>query len=160
MIKKVIFSLVLLSILAVPAVALAETCTVEIDTETFTYEVPTGRTDYCESTCKADYPKAEAATGAKQNPYLLCKKRCCESPIASKEDIIKLIDRIANWFEIIVLAIAVLMLIYGGFIYITSGGDSDKAGTARKLLTYAIIGIAVVLLAWGAESLIRSFLQL
>lgn len=39
---------------------------------------------------------------------------------------------------------AVLAIVYSGFMYITSGGDSDQAGKAKKNLTFAIIGAVIV----------------
>lgn len=39
------------------------------------------------------------------------------------------------------------MLIMGGLRFISSGGDPRKAGEARSILTYAVMG--VVLLAFG-----------
>lgn len=43
--------------------------------------------------------------------------------------------------------IATIMVIYGGFLYITSGGeDTEKA---KKVLMYAAIGIVVVLISFA-----------
>lgn len=54
---------------------------------------------------------------------------------------------IVNVFSVIVGAAAVIMIIYGGFRYITSGGDSGKVGNAKNTLIYAIIGLVIVALA-------------
>jgi hypothetical protein len=54
---------------------------------------------------------------------------------------------ITKIFTIIVGAISVIMIIYGGFRYITSGGASDKVGSAKNTLIYAIIGLIIVALA-------------
>ncbi len=43
--------------------------------------------------------------------------------------------------------IAVLMLVVGGIMYITSAGDSTKADTAKNIIQYAIIGLIVALLS-------------
>ncbi len=43
--------------------------------------------------------------------------------------------------------IAVLMLVIGGIMYITSAGDSTKADTAKNIIQYAIIGLIVALLS-------------
>ncbi|PIP17272.1 MAG: hypothetical protein COX44_00790 [Candidatus Portnoybacteria bacterium CG23_combo_of_CG06-09_8_20_14_all_37_13] len=80
------------------------------------------------------------------------------SPITSYTQISTLISTATRWFQGIVMAIAIIMLIYGGVLYMTAAGSEEKAKTARKLLMYACIGIAVVLLAWGAEFMILSFL--
>lgn len=50
-------------------------------------------------------------------------------------------------FTVVVGAISVIMIIYGGFRYITSGGASDKVGAAKNTLIYAIIGLIIVALA-------------
>ena len=54
---------------------------------------------------------------------------------------------ITKWFSIIVGAISIIMIIYGGFRYITSGGDSGRVGNAKNTLIYAIIGLIIVALA-------------
>jgi hypothetical protein len=54
---------------------------------------------------------------------------------------------IVNFFSIIVGATSVIMIIYGGFRYITSGGASDKVGNAKNTLIYAIVGLVIVALA-------------
>jgi predicted permease len=59
----------------------------------------------------------------------------------------KVANNITRIFTIIVGAISVIMIIYGGFRYITSGGASDKVGSAKNTLIYAIIGLIIVALA-------------
>ena len=54
---------------------------------------------------------------------------------------------IVNWLSIIVGIVAVIMVIYGGFRYITSGGDSNNVSSAKNTLIYAIIGLVIVALA-------------
>ena len=39
------------------------------------------------------------------------------------------------------------MIIYAGFKYVTSGGESNSVSSAKNTLIYAIIGIIVVVLA-------------
>lgn len=58
-----------------------------------------------------------------------------------------LITKIVNIFSVIVGLIAVLMIIFGGFRYITSGGDSTKVNSAKNTILYAIIGLIIVALA-------------
>lgn len=41
-----------------------------------------------------------------------------------------------------------LMLIVGGFRYITSGGDPKSAGAARGTLTFAIVGLVFIAAAF------------
>ena len=58
-----------------------------------------------------------------------------------------LITTIINVFSVVVGIVAVVMIIVGGFRYITSGGDSTKVTSAKNTLLYAIIGLVVVALA-------------
>jgi len=52
-----------------------------------------------------------------------------------------------NIISIIVGVVAIIMIIYGGFKYITSGGESNNVSAAKNTLIYAIIGLIVVALA-------------
>jgi uncharacterized membrane protein len=54
---------------------------------------------------------------------------------------------IVNIFSWIVGVVAVIMIIVGGFRYITSGGSSEKISSAKNTLIYAIIGLIIVALA-------------
>jgi hypothetical protein len=56
-------------------------------------------------------------------------------------------QKIVNFFSIIVGATSIIMIIYGGFRYITSGGDSGRVGNAKNTLIYAIVGLVIVALA-------------
>lgn len=71
----------------------------------------------------------------------------CASTNVSTNDITKLARRIITAFSIIVGAASVIMIIYGGFRYIISGGQSDRVGAAKNSLIYAIIGLVIVALA-------------
>ncbi len=57
------------------------------------------------------------------------------------------IATVINILSIIVGIIAVIMIIIGGFRYITSGGDSTKVTGAKNTILYALIGLVVVALA-------------
>lgn len=62
-------------------------------------------------------------------------------------DLHKVANKIVSIFSIIVGIVSVIMIIYAGFRYITSGGDSGKVGNAKNSLIYAIIGLVIVALA-------------
>lgn len=50
-----------------------------------------------------------------------------------------------------------VMIVWGGFQYISSGGDPKKAAMAKATLTYAIIGLVLVALAYLIIFLISEF---
>jgi hypothetical protein len=54
-----------------------------------------------------------------------------------------LIKNILIFLSAIVGTVAVVMLIVGGFRYITSGGNSEAVGKAKNTIIYALIGLAI-----------------
>jgi hypothetical protein len=50
-------------------------------------------------------------------------------------------------FSILIGVISVIMIIYAGFKYVTSGGSSDNANSARNILMYAVIGLIITVIA-------------
>jgi hypothetical protein len=58
-----------------------------------------------------------------------------------------LLTNVINFISLIVGFVAVVMIIVGGFKYITSGGDSGNVTGAKNTILYAIIGIIIVVLA-------------
>jgi len=46
-------------------------------------------------------------------------------------------------------AIALAMLVYGGFLYVTAAGDESQIKKAKTVIIYAIIGIIVIGLAYS-----------
>ena len=44
--------------------------------------------------------------------------------------------------------IAVAFIIYGGFRYLTAGGNEDAAEAGKKIITNAIIGFVIILMSW------------
>ncbi|MDB5169976.1 MAG: hypothetical protein JWN82_372 [Candidatus Saccharibacteria bacterium] len=56
-------------------------------------------------------------------------------------------SKVVNFLSVIVGVVAVIMIIVGGFRYITSGGDSSNVSGAKNTLIYAIVGLIIVALA-------------
>jgi len=52
-----------------------------------------------------------------------------------------------NIISIVVGVIAVIMIIFGGFRYVTSGGDATKVTSAKNTILYGLIGLVIVALA-------------
>ena len=56
--------------------------------------------------------------------------------------------------------IAVVIILIGGFKWMTAGGNEDKVGEARKMIFAGIIGLAIILSAWAiAKFVITSLSQ-
>ncbi len=54
------------------------------------------------------------------------------------------------------VGLAVIALIIGGYQFVTSYGDTDKRQGAQKTITYALIGLAVALTAFGIVTIITN----
>lgn len=61
---------------------------------------------------------------------------------------------IANVLIFLVGAVAVIMLIIGGFRYVVSQGDAGSVKQAKDTILYAIIGIVVAIIAFAVVSFI------
>lgn len=65
------------------------------------------------------------------------------------------VESIARLFGLFIMAASVIAVVYSAFLFLTSGGDSDKVGTARQALLYAVIGVAVAVLAFAVPAVIE-----
>ena len=70
-------------------------------------------------------------------------------PAGATINISTLIPVILGWLAWGAGAIAFGFLIYGGILFVTSGGDAEKATKARNTILYAIVGIIVVVLSYA-----------
>jgi len=50
--------------------------------------------------------------------------------------------------------IAVIIIIYAGFKWMTAGGNEEQVGDAKKMLIQSIIGLAVIFSAWIIASFV------
>lgn len=62
-------------------------------------------------------------------------------------------------FIIAILAVLVY-LVYGGFKWVTSGGDKAKTEEARNTITAAIIGLAIIALSFIVVQILEAFFGL
>lgn len=55
--------------------------------------------------------------------------------------------------------IALLLIMYAGFLWMSSNGDEDKITNAKKILKNAAIGLAIILSSWAITTFILSKLS-
>ncbi len=55
--------------------------------------------------------------------------------------------------------IALGIVLYGGFVWMTSGGNEEKLSKAKKILTSGIIGLVIIAMAFGITSFVISRLM-
>jgi len=54
---------------------------------------------------------------------------------------------VTNWIFFLMMALAVILIVIGGVVYMTAGGDPEKAGKGKSIIVFAIIGLAIALVA-------------
>jgi hypothetical protein len=74
---------------------------------------------------------------------------CLAEEKLPKKDVEDALESIGNWLYTILLVVAVIFILLAAFTFITAGGDSDKVNKARVQVMYALIGVAVAVLAKG-----------
>ena len=58
----------------------------------------------------------------------------------------------------ILFPLAVLMIVVGGVMFLTAGGDPGRIGGAKKILTATVIGLAIILVAWLIVDTVITFI--
>lgn len=81
-----------------------------------------------------------------------------ENPLGDATDVNLIIGRVIRSGFGIVGSIGLLMFIYGGFVWLTSGGSSDKVQKGRDAMVWAIFGIAVIFAAYAITSFVLTSL--
>lgn len=83
-----------------------------------------------------------------------------ENPlVGNPKSIGELVGIIANFIFNIAIPIAVIIIVYGGFRMLTSGGIPKNYQAGLDALKYASLGLAVLIIAKGFTSLIQSILS-
>src|SRR5579884_2195429 len=55
----------------------------------------------------------------------------------TKSTLQNIAHKVANIFSLLIGGISIIMIIYGGFRYITSGGSSERVSAAKNVILYA-----------------------
>ncbi len=59
-----------------------------------------------------------------------------------------------NLVYFVIGIVAVIMIIFSGYQYLTANGDSGKAATAMKTILFAVIGLVVAASAFAITSFV------
>ncbi len=77
---------------------------------------------------------------------------CAVDGTKGESKVLGIIKQVINVTSLLVGAICVIMIIFGGFRYMVSGGDSSGVSNAKNTILYAVVGLIIVLLA---QALVR-----
>ena len=76
----------------------------------------------------------------------------------SGRDAITIIGLLTNWLFVILSVTAVIFIVLAAFQFITSGGNPEAIGEARRKLLYAAIGIVIALVARAIPFVLASII--
>ncbi len=69
--------------------------------------------------------------------------------ISGQTDFLKILGSLVDKALILAGILAFLYVLYGGFMYLTSGGDATGANKGKTAITNAIIGIIIIALSYA-----------
>ena len=81
-------------------------------------------------------------------------------PPTENKNLIDLLKSVLGWLITIAIPVAVVVFIYGGVLLLFSGGKPERVKLGRQVLTYAAIGLAVILIGRGFYTFILSVINL
>ena len=83
-------------------------------------------------------------------PAELWEANGCRSEASNPDEVIAAkVTKPINVLLYIVGVLAVVMIIYGGFTYMTSAGDAAKVNKGKTILIYSIVGLVIAILAYA-----------
>ena len=71
-------------------------------------------------------------------------------------DIVAIIETVITFLAPAAAIAFLIMILFGGFKFVTSGGDPKATGQAKAILTYAVFGVILVVISWLILLLIQS----
>ena len=67
----------------------------------------------------------------------------------NRRPLAQIVREVVNVVLFVLGAVAVIMIIIGGFRYVVSGGDSSSVTAAKNTIFYAVIGLIIAILAYA-----------
>jgi hypothetical protein len=69
-------------------------------------------------------------------------------------ELLSTVVNVINWILGFLVLIAVIIILIGGFKWMTASGNEEKVGAARKTIISGIIGLIIVLAAYAIASFV------
>jgi len=103
---------------------------------------------------------ATGCTNATNAKLGVCGNKSCSiiCPFSAHTSLEQLIKGITDFIFNLGIIIAPLMIVIGGFVFLTSGGEPNRTSLGKNIMKWSIIGLAIILFAWGIQSVIKFIL--
>ena len=79
-----------------------------------------------------------------------------DESLTSSSDVREFVIKIVNFALGFLGLIAVIIVIYGGVLYVTAAGEDEKMQKGKKAITYAVIGLLIVM---GSFALVNTVIR-
>lgn len=79
-------------------------------------------------------------------------------PTNTTLNIWEMLKKAAKWLLNIVILVGVIVIVWAGFTYVTAAGDSEKTKKSLNAIIYALLGIAIALLAYWLVNVVLGFI--
>jgi preprotein translocase subunit SecG len=90
---------------------------------------------------------------AKAPDSAICQSSGTANPISGPGGVI---HNLTNVIAVVAGAVAIIVIILGGISYITSNGDAEKVGKAKRAIIYAAVGLIIIVTAQAIIKLVIS----
>ncbi len=90
-------------------------------------------------------------------PAAVFAQNIVPNELQSNTDIIQIVRAVVRFILLIAFVLAFIFLLIGGLRWITAGGDEKSVAGARGMITAALIGLVIVLLAFAIIKLVETF---
>jgi len=137
--KKVLIASILISFLVVPVLSFADNPIETTPPEDLCTSVKHDLTDYIAG-CEGTVDDVDESA----------RQLCC---------LLDLLSTVADYLFVILLLVAVVMIVWSGFEFVTAAGSTDKVNAARTKIVWALVGIAIALAAKGLVRLVAAILS-
>ena len=82
-----------------------------------------------------------------------------ESPVDNFSQIQTILISVINWVYTLFFFVAILFILLAAYNYIFGGMQEERIKKAKHQLLYAVIAIAIALIASGVSLVIKSFIE-
>ncbi len=79
-------------------------------------------------------------------------------PPTSTTDFAKIVENFLLWILSVAGVLTIFMLVLGGIMYMTAGGDEQKVATAKKVVTWTIGGLVLILVSYSIIAVLDKIL--
>ena len=80
-----------------------------------------------------------------------------ETDVETVTDLRSTLERVVGWVQVFFYIVATLMIILAAWEYLTGGGNEEKIASAKNKVIYALVAIAIAVIAGGIVALVRNF---